>query len=334
MVRKITSAPTRRQAIATLGAAALAPFAAAVPALAQQQWPKGRNLKMVVPFPPGGATDVIARILADKLAQIWGTAVIIENKGGAGGNIGMEQVARSEPNGDTMMMGTFGLAINPALYKSLKFDPIADFAPISLVTIMPNMLACPVSAPFNSVAELIAYGKANPGKLTYASSGIGTSIHLCGELFKKLTGVQMVHAPYRGSAQAVQDLVAGRVDLMFDNITSSLPQVQGKTLKALAVTTPKRSPFVPDLPPVADTVPGFEVSAWFGTLAPAKTPPEIVEKISRDTKLALQDPGVKGKLDALAAESVGSTPQEFAALIKSETDKWGKLIREEKITAE
>jgi tripartite-type tricarboxylate transporter receptor subunit TctC len=325
---------TRRRAIAGLAASVAAPAIISAAARGQALWPAGRTIRMVVPFTPGGATDVIARIVSDKLARLWNTSVVVENKAGAGGNIGTEQVARSDPNGETMLMGTIGLALNSFLYRKLSYDPIADFTPTSLISVMPNMLIAPNSAPFNSVAELVAYGKDNQGKLTYASSGVGTSIHLCGELFKKLTGIQMSHVPYRGSAPAVQDVMAGRCDLMFDNITSSLPQVQGKTLKGLAVTTAKRSSFVPDLPPVNDVVPGFDVSAWFGTLVPGKTPKEIVDRITADTKLALTDAMVKEKLAALAAEPVGAGSQEFASLIRSETDKWGKLIKDAGIGAE
>ncbi len=284
---------TRRQVLTGLAAATALPFVASAPAIAQQQWPKGRNLKMLVPFPAGGATDVLARIVSDKLSQMWGTGIVVENKGGAGANIGMEYVARSEPTGEMMMMGTSGIAINPALYKNLKFDPIADLAPISMITIMPNMVVVPMDAPYTTMAELIAFAKANPGKLTYGTSGLGTTVHLAGELFKKLANVDMQHLHYRGSAPALQDLVAGRTGVMFDNIASCLPQVQGKKLRGIAVTTTTRSKFVPDLPPVSDTLPGFDVSPWFGTLAPAKTPPEIVDRISRDTKTALGDPVVK-----------------------------------------
>lgn len=334
MRKNVSGGVTRREAIGRLGAAAVAAITPAMPAIAQQSWPKGRTIKMVVPFTPGGATDVIARIVSDKLARMWETGIVVENRAGAGANIGMEMVARAEPNGDTIMMGTIGIAINKFLYKSLKFDPSTDFAPISLITIMPNMVVAPVNAPFNSIAELIAHGKANPGKLTYGTSGLGTSVHLSGELFKKIAGIEMQHLHYRGSAPAIQDLIAGRTDVMFDNIASCLPQVQGKQLKGLAVTTTKRSKFVPDLPPVAETLAGFDVSPWFGTLAPLKTPPEIVERISRDTKTALADPAIVAKFDGLAAETVGSTPQEFAALIRSETDKWGKIINDAKISAE
>ncbi|MDH7796669.1 MULTISPECIES: tripartite tricarboxylate transporter substrate binding protein [unclassified Beijerinckia] len=329
---------SRRRALAGLGAGVGASVAAPAlltqPSWAQSPFAAGKTIRMVVPFTPGGATDVIARIVADKLGQMWNTSIVIENKAGAGGNIGNEMVARAEPNGETMLMSTIGLALNAFLYKKLTYDAINDFTPVSLITMMPNMLIAPVNAPFHSVAELVAYGRANQGKLSYASSGIGTSIHLCGELFKKLTGIQMAHVPYRGSAPAVQDVMGGRCDLMFDNITSSLPQVQGKTLQGLAVTTVKRSSFVPDLPPVNETVPGFDVSAWFGTLVPAKTPPEIVARLSRDTQQALTDPHVKERLAALAAEPLGASGADFGKLIRSETDKWGKLIKEAGISAE
>lgn len=325
---------TRRQTLAGLSLLAAGGWRPAAPALAQQAWPRGRTIRMVVPFPPGGATDVIARLVSDRLARMWETSLVVENRAGAGANIGMEMVARAEPNGETILMGTIGIAINKFLYKSLKFDPSTSFEPVSLITIMPNMAVSPAAAPFASVAELIDYGRKNPGKLTYGTSGLGTSVHLSGELFKRMAGIEMQHLHYRGSAPALQDLVAGRTDVMFDNIASCLPHVQAKTLKGLAVTTAKRSKFVPDLPTVADTLPGFDVSPWFGVLAPLKTPPEIVERISRDIKSALADPSVSGKLDALAAETIGSTPQEFAALIARETEKWGKLINEAKISAE
>lgn len=318
---------SRRQVIGGLAAAAAGTLAPGASTFAQQDWPKGRTLKIVVPFPAGGATDVLARIVADRLTGIWGTGVVIENRAGAGANIGSEYVARAEPNGETMLMGTFGLAINRFLFKSMKYDAITDFAPVSLVSIMPNLVVAPANAPYNTIAELIAYVKANPGKLTCATSGRGTSVHLSGELFQTVAGVKLEMLHYRGSAPALQDLVAGRTGVMFDNMASCLPQVQGKTLKALAVTTAKRSKFMPDVPTVAETLPGFDVSPWFGLLMPAKTPANIVEKASRDIRAALTDKGVIGKLDALAAESSGSQPQEFASLIRSETDKWGKVIK-------
>ena len=308
----------------------------ASPALARAQsgWPQGRNIRLIVPFAAGGATDIIARIVADKLGQMWNCSVIVDNKGGAGGNIGTEAEARAEPNGENFLLVSVGLATNPYLYPRLGYDPVGDFAPVSLVAMVPNMLVAGKHLPVNNVAELIAYGKANPGKLTYASSGVGTSIHLSGELFKKLTGVEMTHVPYRGSAPAIQDIMGGRVDVMFDNITSSLAQVRGGALKGLAITTAKRSPFAPELPPVADAVPGYDVSSWFALFAPKKTPQEMVTRMAADTKTALTDPVVKSRLDALAAESVGSTPGELAAFLAKESETWGKLIRDQGIRAE
>ena len=308
----------------------------ALPAMARAQsaWPQGRNIKIVVPFAAGGATDIIARIMADKLGQMWNCSIVVDNKGGAGGNIGTEAAARAEPNGETFLLVSVGLATNPYLYPKLGYDPVGDFAPVSLVAMVPNMLIAGKHLPVTSTAELIAYGKANPGKLTYASSGVGTSIHLSGELFKKLTGVELTHVPYRGSAPAIQDIMGGRVDVMFDNITSSLAQVRGGTLNGLAITTAKRSPFAPELPPVAEAVPGYDVSSWFAFFAPNKTPPEMVARMAADTKIALTDPGVKSRLDALAAESVGSTPAELAAFLAKESETWGKLIRDQGIRAE
>ncbi len=303
-------------------------------AQAQSGWPQGHTIKLVVPFAAGGATDIIGRIMADRLSQMWNANVIVENKGGAGGNIGTEQVAHAEANGDTLLLVSVGLATNPYLYPKLGYDPVADFAPVSLVAMVPNMLIAGHHLKVNSVAELIAYGKANKGKLTFASSGVGTSIHLSGELFKKLTGIEMTHVPYRGSAPAIQDIMGGRIDIMFDNITSSLAQVRGGTLKGLAITTAKRSPFAPELPPVADAVPGFDVSSWFAFFAPKKVPEAIIAKIAADTKVALADAGVKSKLDALAAEAVGSTPAELGAFLQRESDVWGKLIKEGGIVAE
>ena len=301
---------------------------------AQGAWPQGRNMRLIVPFAAGGATDIIARIVADKLGRMWECSIIVDNKGGAGGNIGTEAAARAEPNGETFLLVSVGLATNPYLYPKLGYDPVADFAPVSLVAMVPNMLVAGNHLPANSVAELIAYGKANPGKLTYASSGVGTSIHLSGELFKKLTGVEMTHVPYRGSAPPNQDIMGGRVDIMFDNITSSLAQARGGALKGLAITTAKRSHFAPELPPIADSVPGYDVSSWFALFAPAKTPQDMVTRMARDTKLALSDPLVKSRLDALAAESVGSTPAELAAFLAKESDTWGRLIKDQGIRAE
>ena len=308
----------------------------AVPALARAQaWPS-RPVRIVLAYPPGGSTDVLARTLAAALQEVIpGSSFVIDNRPGGAAVVGTQAVAQAAADGYTLALGNNQThAANAAMLSSLPFDPVADFAPVSLVAMVPNMLIAGHHLPVQNVAELIAYGKANPGKLTYASSGVGTSIHLSGELFKKLTGVEMTHVPYRGSAPAIQDIMGGRVDVMFDNITSSLQQVRGGTLKGLAITTAKRSPFAPELPPVADTVPGYDVSSWFALFAPKKTPSDMVARMAADTKVALADASVKSRLDALAAESVGSTQAELAAFLAKESETWGRLIKDQGIRAE
>lgn len=319
----------RRALMGGLGAGLLLPAAGR----AQAPWPQGRTIKLVVPFAPAGATDVLGRLIADKLGQSWGTNLVVENRPGAGSNIGTEAVAKAEPNGETFLIVSVGLATNQYLYPKVNYDPVRDFAPITMVALVPNLLVVNNQLPVKTVAELVAYAKANPGKLSYASSGVGTSLHLSGELFQKLTGTKMVHVPYRGSSQAIQDLVGGRVDLIFDNITSALPQARAGAIRGLGVTTAKRAPTAPEFPPIAETVPGFDVSSWFALFAPAKTPQAIIDRVQADTKTALADPGVRAKMDALAAEPVGGTPAELAAFLRSEMDKWGGLIREAGITA-
>lgn len=320
----------RRALLAGAGATLLA----ARPGFAQQNWPQGRQVKLVVPFTAGGATDVLGRLIADKLGQSWGSTVIVENRPGAGSNIGIEAVAKSEPNGDTLLIASVGLATNRYLYAKVNYDPVKDLAPITMVALVPNLLVVRDDLPVKNVAELVAYAKANPGKLTFASSGVGTSLHLAGELFQKLTGTKMVHVPYRGSAQAIQDLTGGRVDLIFDNITSALPHAKAGTIRALGVTTLKRAPTAPDYPPIAETIPGFDVSSWFALFAPAKTPQPIVEKIYQDAKAGLADPSLRSKMDALAAEPGGWTPEELGRFLQSELKKWGDLIQEAGIKAE
>jgi tripartite-type tricarboxylate transporter receptor subunit TctC len=301
---------------------------------AQGDWPLGRTLKLVVPFTPGGATDILGRLVADKAGQGWGTNIVVENRPGAGGNIGVEAVARAEPNGDTLLIVSVGLVANPFLYAKVNYDPLKDFAPVTMVAMVPNLLVVRKDLPVKDTAELIAYAKANPGKLTYASSGTGTSIHLAGELFQKLTGTKMVHVPYRGSAQAIQDLIGGRVDLMFDNITSALPQARAGTIRGFGVTTARRSPTASEFAPIAELVPGFDVSSWFALFGPAKTPQAVIDKVQAATKAAIADPGVRAKMDVLAAEPVGNSPAELAAFVQSEQKKWGDLIKEVGIKAE
>ncbi|QEL23594.1 tripartite tricarboxylate transporter substrate binding protein [Bosea sp. F3-2] len=320
----------RRALLAGTGALLAAPTTG----LGQQPWPQGRVIKLVVPFPPAGATDVLGRLVADKLGQAWGTNVVVENRAGAGGNIGTDAVAKAEPNGDTFLIVSVGLATNQYLYAKLNYDPVKDLAPITMVAMVPNLLVVSNQLPVKDVAELVAYAKANPGKLTYGSSGIGTSVHLSGELFQKLTGTKMVHVPYRGTAQAAQDLMTGRIDLIFDNIPQALPHVRAGTIRGLGITTAKRAPTAPEFPPIAETVPGFDVSSWFALFAPAKTPPAIIAKIQADTKAAIADPAVRSKMDLLAAEPAGWSQAETASFLQSEMKKWGDLIRDAGIKAE
>ena len=275
----------RRHLIATSVAALLAPAVIGrTPAQAQtQNWPN-RFVRLVVPFPPGGGTDAIARVLAAKLSDIWGQQVVVENRGGAATNIGTEAVARAEPDGYTILLHSMPLAVNKFLFASLPYDPVADLAPVALICDYPNIMVVPNSSPARSVTEFIAHAKANKGKITFASSGHGTSVHLSGELFKRMAGIEMLHVPYRGAGPAFTDLIPGRVDVMFNNIGAVLPMIQGGQLRGLAVTTAKRTPAAPDLPPIAEVgVPGFDVSSWYAFFAPAKTPPEIVRKMNADT---------------------------------------------------
>lgn len=320
----------RRVLLGGLGAS----FALPVGGHAQGAWPQGRTPKLVVPFTPGGATDILGRLVADKVGQALGATFVVENRAGAGGNIGVEAVARAEPNGDTLLIVSVGLVANPALYAKVNYDPLTDFAPITMVALVPNLLVVSPTLKAKDTAELIAYGKANPGKLTYASSGVGTSIHLAGELFQKLTGIKMVHVPYRGSAQAMQDLIGGRVDLMFDNITAALPQVRAGTVRGFGVTTAQRAPTASEFAPINDLVPGFDVSSWFALFAPAKTPQAIIDRLQTETKAAIADPVVRGKMDQLAAQPVGNTPTELSAFVRTEQTKWVGLIREVGIKAE
>ncbi len=315
----------------------VASSAAAVAALslasAQSGWPTGRTIRIVVPFLPAGATDVLARITAERFSEYWGARVVVENKPGAGGNIGAEQVARAAPDGDTILIFSVGMATNPHLYQNMTYDPIKDFEPVSLIAMVPNILIAGKHTPYNNVQEFLAFAKANPGKITYGSSGIGTSLHLAGELFQKMTGTKMQHVPYRGAAQAIQDLLAGQIDVVLDNITSALPQARAGAVKGLAITTAKRSQFAPELQPIADVVPGFDVTSWFAFFLPKGTPRPIIDRIGADLRKALAEPAVRGKMASLAADSVGSTPEELAALLRSETEKWGNIIREAGIKA-
>jgi len=302
---------------------------AASPCALAQAWPS-KPIRIVVPFPAGGATDIMARAAAQKMTEAWGQSVVVDNRPGAAGNIGAELVARSPNDGYTMLMGTVGThAINASLYAKMPYDHVKDFAPVMLVAAVPNVLVVHPSVPANSVAELVAYGKANPGKLNFASSGSGTSIHLSGELFKVSTGLTMQHVPYKGSAPALTDLVGGQVQLMFDNLPPSLPHIKAGRLRALAVTTAARASALPDVPTVAESgLPGFEASSWFGLLAPAGTPADVVAKVNGELARWIATPEAKEKMAAIGAIAAGGTPEDFAKHIAAETAKWARVVKE------
>ena len=323
----------RRRFVGLTAAAIAAPSILASRALGAD-WPL-RNVRIVVPFPPGGSTDITARLVGNRLQEVWGQTVVIENKPGAGGNIASDMVAHSDPDGYTIFIVGPGLATNQFLYPSLSYDPVGDFAPVTLLITQPNVMCVPNSKPAKSVKEFIAYCNDNRGKVTYASSGNGTTLHLSGELFKRLANVEMTHIPYRGGALAINDLLPGRVDVSFDNMPSIIGHVRAGAVRALAVTTKERVPVVPDLPTIAEAgVPGFDVSSWFGFFVPVKTPAEIIAKLNADTNAALAHASVKPRFDDLGATPRGTTPGQLAAFLKSEIDKWGPVIRDARIRVE
>jgi tripartite-type tricarboxylate transporter receptor subunit TctC len=321
---------SRRQAIRLAAMAALA-TSRAEPSLAQtvskQAWPN-RFVRLIVPLAPGGPTDFVARQIAEPLSKMWGQQVVVENRPGAGSNMANELVARSEPDGYTILFATSSLAVNRNLYRSLGYDPVADLAPVALLTAFPFFMFVPNSSPAKSVKEFIAFAKANPGKLTLASPGTGSTPHLAGELFKRMAGIEMTHVPYRGAGPVLNDLIPGRVDVYFAS-GSLLENARAGQIRALAVTGAKREPAAPDLPTIVEAgLPGFEVSSWQALFVPANTPPEIVAKINGDALAALADAAVKGRLEQLGYTAAGSTPEELATLLKSEIHKWGAVIKD------
>lgn len=320
----------RRGLVLGLAAALAAPSTAL---WAQAAWPS-RPVRIVVPFPPGGTTDLLARALTGPLSEAFGQPFTVENRGGAGGNIGAEAVARSAPDGHTLLMGTVGThGINKALYSRLSFDPQKDFAPVTLVAGVPNVMVMNTRRAqelgINSVADFVRYARAHPGRLNMASSGNGTSIHLAGELFKARNRIFMTHIPYRGSGPALVDLLGGGVDVMFDNLPSAMPHIQAGSLRAFAVTSAQPSASLPQVPTVAQAagLPGFEASSWFGLLAPAGTPSELVSRLQQAVAQALAEPAMMQRLLALGAEPSGNTPVEFARLIESELAKWASVVK-------
>ncbi|EJC81203.1 hypothetical protein Rleg4DRAFT_2878 [Rhizobium leguminosarum bv. trifolii WSM2297] len=317
---------TRRAGLA-LGFGVLAAFASGASAAAAD-FPD-RAITMVVPFAAGGSTDVVARIIAQKMSEDLGQQVIVQNVAGAGGNLGAGNVARAEPDGYTILMGTVAThALNPLILKSTPYDPEKDFAPVSLLVVVPNVLVVNPELPAKTVQELIALLKAEPDKYSYASSGNGTPLHLSGELFKSMAGVSMQHIPYKGAGPALNDVIGNQVPIMFDNLPSSSGHIKAGTLRALAVTTAKRAPSFPDVPTVAESgIPGYETYTWNALFAPAKTPNEAVMRLNASANKALKDPAVAERMKEFSATIVGSTPDELAAHVKAELAKWGPVVK-------
>jgi tripartite-type tricarboxylate transporter receptor subunit TctC len=294
-----------------------------------------RPVRWVVPYPAGGSTDILARIIGQYLSEHLGQQFVIENKPGAGNNLGTEAVVNAAPDGYTLLLVNPAHGINATLYTKLSFTFIRDIAPVAGIMRVPNVMEVNLDVPAKTVAEFIAYAKANPTKINWASSGNGTSVHLSGELFKMMTGVQLTHVPYRGSAPALTDMISGQVQVMFDNMPSSLPHIQAGKLRALAVTTTQRSAALPDVPTVAETVPGYEASAWFGMGAPKGTPRAIIDKLNKGVNAALVDPKVKARLAELGGDTLlPGTPEDFGKVIAEETDKWAKVVKAAGVTVE
>lgn len=312
--------PSRRAVLGGLAGSA---------AIATKGWAQAypsRPIRWVVPYPPAGTTDVLARLVAEPLGNRLGQQVFIDNRPGAGNNIGTEAVVRADPDGYTILLVNPANGINATLYKKLPFNFIRDIAPIAALTRVPNVMEINPKVPANTVAEFIAYAKANPGKINMASSGLGTSVHLSGELFKVMTGVEMVHVPYRGAGPALIDMISGQAHVLFDNLPSSIGHIRAGSLRALGVTTAERSPALPDVPTVAETVPGYEASAWFGVGAPKATPPEIVQRLNREINEVLNEPEIVKKLADLGGSPLRVSPEGFGKIIADETEKWRKVV--------
>ena len=317
---------TRSMKRLALAATAIAALVAAAPSQAQD-FPT-RPIRLVVPFPAGGSTDIVARIVAQRMSEDLGQQVVVENQGGAGGNLGSGAVAKAEPDGYTILMGTISThALNAALYKKLAFDPVKDFEPISLLAVVPNVLVVNPSVPAKTVKEVVDYLKANPGKFSYASSGNGTPLHLSGELFKSLAQVDIVHVPYKGAGPALIDVVSGQVPFMFDNLPSSTEYIKSGRLRGIGVTTAQRVPAMPDLPTIAETLPGYETYTWNALFAPAKTPKAVIDRLNAAANKAIAHPDAKQKLADLSATVVGSTPEALGEHVRKELAKWAPIVK-------
>jgi tripartite-type tricarboxylate transporter receptor subunit TctC len=320
---------TRRAALAAGSAMLMASGAAA-----QGAFPT-RQVQIIVPFPPGGATDLMARLLTEPMTRGLGQAVIVENRAGATGAIGAQAVARAQPDGHTILMGTASVnSVLPAVRQDLAYDTLRDFVPVLLVASFPNMLVVHPDVPARNLEELIALLRSRPDQLTYASSGIGSSIHLAGELFRLMTNTQMTHVPYRGSAPAVSDLLAGRVSMMFDNMTTVWPHVQRGALRALGVTSLRRSALAPDVPAIAEILPGYEATSWVGLMAPTGTPAPAVQRLEETARAALELPAVRQRIAELGADAGGGTQADFAAFLRADVAKWRQVVRDAGVRAE
>jgi tripartite-type tricarboxylate transporter receptor subunit TctC len=322
----------RRRFLQLTGAAALAPFAK----IARADTFPSRVVKLVVGFPPGGGADLASRIVANRLSEIWRQQVIVENRPGAGARLALDAVAHAAPDGYTMLLAPGSPLVQPLLFSTLTFDPAADFAPVSLVGTYPDIIVVPNSSPFQNLQDFIAHAKANPGKMSWASPGVGTVPHLAGELFKHMAGIEMTHVPYRGVTQGLMsDFIAGRLDLMFNTTGSLLQPVRSKQVRGLAVTTAQRFPSEPELPTVVEQgVAGYDVSSWYGIYLPAKTPPDIIKKMNADMVAMLSEPAIKQKYEPLGVLAQGSTPAELAAKNEADAALWGPIIKEANIKVE
>ncbi len=317
-----------RRLLRALGACALAVGAAASSAASAAEAYPSKPIRFVVPAAAGGPTEIVTRLLAERMTQSMGVTVIVEAKPGAGGNIGADAVAKAAPDGYTILMGTIGTnAINQTLYKSMPFQPLKDFTAVTQVVSYPLVVVVNPKLPIHSVADLIAYAKAHPGKLNRASGGSGTSMHMSGELFNEMAGVQMQHIPYKGSLPALTDVIGGQADLAFDSLVIAQPLIKAGKLRAIAVTGPERSPAAPDIPAVAETLPGYAMTSWIGVFAPAGTPRPIVDRLQQEIARALADPRVREQLQSQAADPVASTPDDFARFTADETEKWAPVVK-------
>jgi tripartite-type tricarboxylate transporter receptor subunit TctC len=303
-------------------------------AQAPDSWPS-RPIRFILPFPPGGGTDILGRLIAERLTANLGQPVVTENRGGAGGNVGAEAAAKSAPDGYTIVLVAPSLTISPSLYSKLNYDPVKDFAPVSLVATVPNVMVTNPAVPANTLAEFIRLAKSKPGEMNFGSGGSGTSNHLAGELFNLVAGVKLVHVPYKGVNLAMNDVLSGRIQLVVIGIPATVPNIKAGKLRALALVAPRRSPVLPDVPTVAEAgLPNFEVTTWYGILAPAGTPKAIVVRLNAELAKIMHSPELKDRLDALATDPVTSTPEEFAGLIKREIVKWREVVREAGLKAD